>query len=653
LKISFRFIFALLLCLSNLQIFAQRSKTDSLCAVVRASKADTNKVIALNLLCRQLYLTGKFDTARICAHEAKTLSQDLEYDRGSGNAWNNLGNIYMYEGKFAQSLVCHVTSLNIQTKAGNQLGIASSHNNIGNINYYQGNYPLALENYLAAMKIYKALDTIPAVKINLASAYNNIGNIYFLQKNYDDALQYYIKGKNIRQELKDQHGLAASYGNIGNVYFSLNNFEESLKNHLASLEIKKVIEDKSGMAATYGNIGSVYLGQGKNEDAFKSFMASAEMSQGLAVSEVLANAYSNIGVLYTRQHKNVEALQYFSKSLALGKELNNLEVLKNTYDGLDDADSAMGNWAAAYAHHKLFIEYRDSLLNQENTKKITEAQMNFDFEQKEIKRIAQEERKEAQRKAEEESREEKRELIYWFVGASLVLLTFSGLLAFNRYRLKQKNIYQQELNKVQKDQAVAVMETQEQERKRIAEDLHDSLGHLLSTAKLNLQTFPDSQKHLMESPLELLNQASTEIRNITFNLMPKTLEEEGLIPALNELTAKVSNACPIKVMLHVHGMENIFPEKQVQFNIYRIIQEAVNNILKHASATEVSIQLIRQDKTLTIMIEDDGKGFDMQQVKKDSRGLANITTRAQWLNGTAAFDSRPGRGTTITIEVPV
>jgi signal transduction histidine kinase len=206
---------------------------------------------------------------------------------------------------------------------------------------------------------------------------------------------------------------------------------------------------------------------------------------------------------------------------------------------------------------------------------------------------------------------------------------------------------------VQKDQAVAVMETQEQERKRIAEDLHDSLGHLLSTAKLNLQTFPDSQRHLMESPLELLNQASTEIRNITFNLMPKTLEEEGLIPALKELTAKVSNACPVKVMLHVHGMENVSLEKQVQFNIYRIIQEAVNNILKHASATEVSIQLLHQDKSLTIMIEDDGKGFDTKLVKKESRGITNITTRAQWLNGAAAFDSQPGRGTTLSIEIPL
>lgn len=205
----------------------------------------------------------------------------------------------------------------------------------------------------------------------------------------------------------------------------------------------------------------------------------------------------------------------------------------------------------------------------------------------------------------------------------------------------------------QKAQAVAVMETQEQERKRIAEDLHDSLGHLLSTAKMNLQTFPEAQKHLMENPLELLNQASAEIRNITFNLMPKTLEEEGLVPALNELALKVKNACHIMVNLQVFGAENIVLEKQEQFNIYRIIQEAVNNILKHAAATEINIQLIRNDDQLSIMIEDNGKGFDKKEIFRKGRGLSNISTRAQWLEGEVVFDSHPGRGTTITIEIPV
>jgi signal transduction histidine kinase len=135
--------------------------------------------------------------------------------------------------------------------------------------------------------------------------------------------------------------------------------------------------------------------------------------------------------------------------------------------------------------------------------------------------------------------------------------------------------------------------------------------------------------------------------------MPKTLEEEGLVSALNELALKVKNACRIEINLQCFGLEKLRLEKQVQFNIYRIIQEAVNNILKHAGATEINIQLIRNEGQLTIMIEDNGKGFDKSQSLRKGRGLRNISTRTEWLEGNVAFDSHPGRGTTITIEIPV
>src|SRR6185312_7023796 len=234
----------------------------------------------------------------------------------------------------------------------------------------------------------------------------------------------------------------------------------------------------------------------------------------------------------------------------------------------------------------------------------------------------------------------------------LGLVLLSSFLLFNRVRLKQKNKHQQLLNEQQKELAVAVMDTQEQERKRIAEDLHDSLGHLLSTVKLNLQTLPESQKPVLQNSMNLLNQALEELQNITFNLMPRTLEEEGLVAALNELTSKVSSSGLVKIKVLVHDMNRFNLEKQSQFNVYRIVQEAVNNILKHAEAKEITIQLVGQDNHFTIMIEDDGKGFDTG-TQKNGRGLKNIVTRSLWLKGNINIDSTPGRGTTITTEIPI
>jgi signal transduction histidine kinase len=647
-------LFAILLfCLSPVISSGQKSKIDSLERAARNAKEDSNKVITLNLLTRQIYLRGNYDTATFYANEAKVIAEKINYKKGLANAYNNIGNINMYRGDFSEALKNHSISLKIQTEIGNKAGIASSHNNMGNIYFGQGIYPEALKNYLAAMSIYKEL---PDVKMSLASAYNNIGNVYFTQGNYSEALKNYQAGLETRKEIGDKQGLAASYGNVGNVYFSLGKFTEALKSDSISLELKKETEDQQGLAATYGNIGGIYFALNNYPEALKSFFASEKIGLELGDKLLLGNAYSNIGETYIRQNKSSDAIQFLNKSLQLGKELGSKEVMKNSYNGLSEADSLQGNWREAYENHKLFIVYRDSLLNEENTQKITQSQMNFDFEQKELRTKAEQEKKDAATRTIQVQKDEeikRQRIINWFVASSLLLLLFSSLLIFNRYRLKQKNNYQQQLNRQQKEQAVAVMETQEQERKRIAEDLHDSLGHLLSTTKLTLQTVPESQKHLMENPLSLLNQASSEIRNITFNLMPKTLEEEGLVSALNELASKTSGSGSVKMFLQVHGMESTILEKQTQFNIYRIIQEAVNNILKHAEASEINIQLIREGNQLTIMIEDDGKGFDSAVEKKSGRGLRNITTRTQWLNGTNVIDSTPGRGTTISIQIPL
>jgi len=633
--------FLFLLTLFCFPAFAQKAKIDSLRNVLKTQKEDTNKVNTLVLLTRAVMLTGQYDSAMIWGEQTKALAEKIGYKKGLGNAYNNIGNIYLSKGELDESQKQHSKSMEVQQEINNLPGVASSHNNLGNICLYKGNYPEALDHYLSAKKIYEQIKTGKMIRTNLASAYNNIGSVYLLQNNYAAADSNYRSGLALRLELGDKHGAAASYGNIGLVNYMLHKYDEALKNHRASLKIKEEIEDKPGIAATYGNIGTVYFDQGKYAEALVNFFASEKLGLELGNQETVANAYSNIGQTYVRLHKPAEARAYLEKSLAIGKELGHVQILKNSYDGLARADSALGNWQAALEEQKLFTFYRDSILNQENTQKITQAQMNYEFQKKQT--AAQE----AQAK-----KDAVRSVITWSGIGALVLLFLAVLLFINRSKLKQKHRHQEELNKKQKEQADAVMETQEQERKRIAEDLHDSLGHLLSTVKMNLQTFPSEYKPLTENPLNLLNQASEEIRNITFNLMPRTLEEGGLVPALNELASKVTNAGRVKVLLHVHGMDRFTLEKQSQFNIYRIVQEAVNNILKHADASEITIQLIGQDDHLRIMIEDDGKGFDPGQ-QKSGRGLKNIVTRSLWLKGNINIDSHPGRGTTITTEIPV
>lgn len=630
-----------LLC-AGLCSFAQKSKTDSLLQAARSQPDDTGKVNTLNLLSRQLYITGKTDSGLVVARDAITLGNKVGFKKGVANGYNNIGNVYFYSGEYDSSLANHKISMELQTEIGNKVGIASSNNNMGNIYFMQNNFPAALNCYLTAKGIYEQLPPeTPMVQTNLSAAYNNIGNVNLYLKKYDTSLVYYKVALEMRQKAGNQYGVAECYGNIGTTHYLLHNYSEALKNHEASLEVKRKLDDVHGIAQSYGNIGGVYFDLKEYDKALENFHASERLCDSLGTPETLANAYNNIGQTLVKQGKPEEAMEYSLKSLKIGEELKSAEIQKNSYNGIYQADSAMGKWKEAYEAHQKYVYYRDQLLNEETIRDIQTAKLTYEFD-----------KQKAKDEAEQEARLEKERLVKWFLASGLLLVLLLAVVFFNRQRIKRIAIHQLELNRLQKQQADAVMETQESERKRIAEDLHDSLGHLLSTAKMHLQSLPEEQKPKVEGSLHLLNQASEEIRNITFNLMPHTLEEGGLIPALHELAAKVSKAGVVKVNLQVHNMERFILEKQSQFNIYRIVQEAVNNILKHADAQEINIQLIGQDDHLSIMIEDDGKGFDTT-TRKTGRGLKNIVTRSLWLKGQINIDSQPGRGTTITTEIPI
>lgn len=679
--------------------FSQKGKLDSLRRAYPALREDTARVNTLNLISRQLFLTGKYDSALVCANNARTIAEKSGFRKGAAIALNNIGNVCMNRGKqddalknysdalaiqeaipdapgirkgiaasysniggaqvmkgdYGKALDNFFIALSIRKELGDKQDLAISYSNIGIVYYYQGNYPEALKNYLLALKLEKETGD----KLAITRTYNNSGNIYLQQKNYREALNSYFSALMLQKEISDRQGIGRSYNNIGAVYFEQKRYDDALKFFLIALGLKSENGDRDGLGRSYLNIGNVYYIQATQpgmppdekllEEALSQFRTAYLILEDVGDKQGMAMAYNNIGTLYISQHKTSDAIAAISKGIAMAKAIGSTEDLKSGYSEMASADSAAGDFKSAYENHKQYMLYRDSLLNDENTRKTVQAQMSFNFEQKENALKAEQEKKEAVYK----ERIMRQRVAGWSAAGVLVLLLLVSVLLFNRHRLKQKNEYQQKLNQQQKEQAAAVMETQEMERKRIAEDLHDSLGHLLSIIKLNLQTLPDEQKKYYVSSLQLLNQASAEIRNISFDLMPQTLEEEGLVAALNELADKIRSSSLFDIILRVHDMENFTFDKQTKFNIYRIVQEAVNNILKHAEAKEISIQLINQKDYLTIMIEDDGKGFNTKEMKMSGRGLSNITARSEWLDGTITIDSTPGRGTTIAIEIPV
>jgi signal transduction histidine kinase len=214
------------------------------------------------------------------------------------------------------------------------------------------------------------------------------------------------------------------------------------------------------------------------------------------------------------------------------------------------------------------------------------------------------------------------------------------------------------LESKQAAQIRVMVATQEEERKRISRDLHDDVGTKLSALKLFLSSlhekaiYTDNKeiKSLAESSEQFITEAMQDVRQLLLNLSPAVLEEFGYTTAVEGLVNKINETKQIHFSLVVFGMNHRL-QKDYELALYRITQELINNVLKHAEAKHVSLQIGVRDGKVILLMEDDGKGFDVA-AHKDGYGLHNLDARTKLMHGTITIDSQPGKGTSVLIEIP-
>lgn len=215
-----------------------------------------------------------------------------------------------------------------------------------------------------------------------------------------------------------------------------------------------------------------------------------------------------------------------------------------------------------------------------------------------------------------------------------------------------------ELNQKQNEVKKALLIGEEIERKRVATELHDGIGSLLSTLKLNAESIDldekdlnDKEKQAYKNLIELIDKACVELRNISHNMMPAGIEQFGIFQTLETIIKKINNTERIKFSFEQININERF-NRDLELSIYRIILELLNNIIKHSSAKNANIQVIKNDELVNIIVEDDGKGFDVNNVKY-GMGFVNIQSRVEAFGGKLVLDSKPFRGCTIIIEIPI
>lgn len=249
------------------------------------------------------------------------------------------------------------------------------------------------------------------------------------------------------------------------------------------------------------------------------------------------------------------------------------------------------------------------------------------------------------------------------LGASLVLLVIFGMLWQSRRHAKQREELEKVKVRLKEEQLLAVISSQEIERKRFAEDLHDGFGQLISALKLNINrldannpkpiTIEDRQA-MFDSSVNIINEMYGEVRNIAFNLMPTVLVKKGLVSAVEQLAERFNNSGKVYFQVHAYDLDEKLSDLK-EISLYRIVQEIMNNIVKYAIATQVDVQFVRHDDELVVTIEDNGQGFDVSKLEQSNgNGWKNIRSRLNLIKGEINIDSSLGlSGSIYIINVPL
>ncbi len=482
------------------------------------------------------------------------------------------------------------------------------------------------------------------------SHFNNVlGCIMMKLKNFDMAFRYFSEELRFAREAVNKRTEAHALLNFADLYIAQARMTEAVDYVTKALaiyrsDVPNIVTERT--AYTYNKLAEGYRQMGLNKEALRfnrEAIRIADIASGVNHYDRAAY-FINAGSIFYNTRNEDSALYYLRRALSIAVTIKHRELMRDAYDLLSVIFAGQHIFDSAFFYQRNFHNLKDSLLNENNERDILQREASLQIERQ--KRIQQSELAKQQRW---------RNII---IAIALVILISLGFL-YNRYRLRQKNMYQKQLIKQQNELFNAIAATQEQERKRIARDLHDSLGSVLSAAKLKMAAVRDERPELSENEqfqtgISLLDEASSDLRDISHNIMPATLSKLGLIPALKNLCNNISSSKGLQISFMAYDLEERLDE-QTEISIYRIMLELINNIVKHAQASKATVQLLRYPEYINITIEDNGKGFDLNKiaVNKNGIGLGNVAARVEYLKGKVEVDSSADKGTTIIIEIPV
>jgi serine phosphatase RsbU (regulator of sigma subunit)/Tfp pilus assembly protein PilF len=399
--------------------------------ITLAQELGYKKGIAHGLLNMGIYyrLLGKYDLALYNDKKALLQMQDIGYKKGESAALLNIGLDYSEKNDFKSAITIMKKGLHLKEQIGDRKGMSSGLNNLANIFITQGNYTEALKTHLQALKIREEFGD----KAGIAISHNNIGNVLFSQHRYDEALNYYLKAAAYHESTSNYRSMGIAYNNIGNVYSEKLLFKDALTYHLKALGFREKAEDQAGIATSYNNIGDLYLKLKKTQQALQYQLKSYNLSKEIGNQRSIAEACGGLGNAYYHTQNYPGALRSYEEMLAISEKLDLKENTRDAYLGMANVYEVQKEFEKALKYSKLYNSTKDSLLNKENFKQITELNTLYETDKKEKEILLLTKDQQLNSKIIRQQ-----QLVRWGLIGGLGLLSISIFSIYRRYRFKKK-----------------------------------------------------------------------------------------------------------------------------------------------------------------------------------------------------------------------
>ena len=595
---------------------------DSLRALIGTNRQDTVQVQRyIDLGKYYMYQGNKMDSALYFLQQAGTLSKRIHYLIGELKCTSLYADVLNRQGKYDQALQLNLQTVKRAQENGLKLPLGKACLNVAISYSYKSAFDSCLHYNQRALSILESLNAEP----ELAVLYSNLCFLYgHSLHQYDKAIFYGEKALLLANKPGgDREIVAMAKLNISYALTGAKKYARALLINKEGYDLARQLNHLHLQVQALTVMGNIYLRLREYDQMLPVALERLKLAKTRGNVRLEALALTALASAYLHVKRYEKTKQYVQQALALSQTHQMKDIWRDNALLLSNVELAMGNLKAHDDSWEKSDSLRDAVMNEKIRSNLQELETRYETTKKENQIRQLQKEKEIQLL----TIRQKNTVNYIFIGSTVSLLAF-GLLFYRNARnakiigQQTQQLQQQRIKELEQAQqlvaAHSILEGQEAERIRLAKDLHDGLGSMLSGIKLTLSSMQGSLVISQEETgnftmaLEQLDATIRELRRVAHSMMPEALARFGLAAALQDFCIGLSKLAQLSIDLQILGLEKRM-DSNTEIVLYRIVQELLNNVIKHAEATEVLVQLIRSEKSLSLTVEDNGRGFDCNQ----------------------------------------